>query len=104
MDQMLRLRINGNLEADWRPVIEREVGLRLAPVRARFVQARLEFADVRLPGRDHEGYLCRFRGEDRAGEVYAAEALSADGRTAIQYTLVRVRRAVARRRRLPRPG
>jgi hypothetical protein len=101
---MLRLRINENLEAEWRPVIDREIGLRLAPVQARFIHARLEFADVRLPGRDRAGYLCRFRGEDHAGEVYAAEALSANGRTAIQDTLVRVRRAVARRRRLSRPG
>lgn len=97
---MVHLKIQDNLEAEWRPVLERELNFNLSPVQSRFKNLRIHFVRVLRPAGHGAGYRCVLVGRGQGGETYHTEADSADGRTAIQDALLRARRAIARRRRL----
>jgi hypothetical protein len=103
----MRIEIQEELAPVWRPVLERELDLNLAPVRGRLRAARVRFVGTVLPDTDGRGYRCVFRGRGIHGEAYFAEADSVDGRTAIHGALIRVRRDLVRRchnfRARPRP-
>jgi hypothetical protein len=96
---VVQLNIQDNLEAEWRPVLERELNFSLSPVQSRFKNLRIHFLGVVRPAGHGAGYRCILVGRGHGGETYHAQGDSADGRTAIQDALLRARRAVARRRR-----
>ena len=96
---MVQLKIQDNLDAEWRPVIERELNFSLAPVQSRFKNIRIHFVGVLRPAGHGAGYRCILVARGHGGETYHTEADSPDGRMAIQDALLRARRAVTRRRR-----
>ncbi len=97
---MVQLKIQDNLEAEWRPVLEHELNFSLSPVQSRFKHLRIHFVGVLRPAGHGAGYRCVLVGRGHGGETYHTEADSSDGRMAIQDALLRARRAVTRRRRL----
>jgi hypothetical protein len=97
---MVQLKIQDNLEAEWRPVLERELNFSLSPVQSRFKNLRIQFVGVVRPAGHGAGYRCILVGRGHGGETYHTEGDNADGRMAIQDALLRARRAVTRRRRL----
>ena len=95
---MIHLRVQDDLEPDWKPVIERAVDISLGPVQARLRHVRIHFVGVLRPAGVGRGFRCVLVARGIGGETYHTEADSSDGRMAIQDALLRARRAITRRR------
>lgn len=102
----LRCDIAPDLANRWRPVIERQLDLTLAPLRDRLRSARVRFAqEGPRAGRvgAGESYCCEFTVRDRVGATHRSVARHRDGTVAIADALTRARRSITRLRRT-RPG
>ena len=100
---MVHLRIQRELERQWRSVLEREVNDNLSPIQDRLRNVRIHFVGMAHAGNARQGFRCVLVGRGLGGETYHTEADSADGRMAIHDALLRARQAVDRRPFPPKP-
>jgi hypothetical protein len=91
-----QLSIPKELESTWRPVIEHQFNLLLAPLRVSLQNPRVSFSRLEDPA--GERYFCELIVRMPHGERLQLSAQHTDARTALIDVFSRARRAAGRRR------
>jgi len=94
----IRIEVDPELQAQWLPILERQIDLTLAPVAMTLKRARIRFSAFESEGTGDVRYLCELQGRGEDGVQLHFRALHRDGQTAIHDTAARARRAIAHRR------
>lgn len=92
----IRFDLDPELQARWLPILERQVGLTLAPLVGSLKSASIKFSTFRAQGDGEIRYLCELEGRGEDGLHLQFESRHRDGQTAIHDTTARARRAIAR--------
>ncbi len=92
----IRFDLDPELQTRWLPILERQVGLTLAPLAGSLKSANIKFSAFRAAADGEIRYLCKLEGRGEDGSHLQLETRHRDGQTAINDTTARARRAIAR--------
>jgi hypothetical protein len=93
----LNLSIASDLEKNWRPLIEHQFNLTLAPLAASLLNPKITFTEFEERGTRQ--YRCELTAKLMNGMPLGLSSQHPDGRTAVGSVFLRARRDVTRRRR-----
>jgi hypothetical protein len=98
---MVRISVQPELQAEWRPVLERQLNLALGRMRGQLSSLRGHFDASPAPDGETLAYRCELRSRTARGHVYRDTARSPDGSTAVTDALACIWQAIehARHRR-----
>jgi|SRR5210317_1265326 len=100
----IRFDLDPELQARWLPILERQVGLTLAPLAGSLKSASIRFSTFSAQGDGEIRYLCELEGRGEDGLHLQFKSRHRDGQTAIHDTTARARRAIARSLQHKAPG